>query len=101
MRRVAANVYRPNAELVRLHQRIAELRQGGLLQSEIAEKVYMSLTAVRYHLRGNCNCKNGSRDELAAGEVREVAVGAQDRGPAPLRPPVRGMQRAGEAGGLE
>ncbi|KKK50750.1 hypothetical protein LCGC14_3121910 [marine sediment metagenome] len=41
------------------------------------------------------------RGELAASEVREVAAGAQGRGPAPLRAPVRRMPGAGEAGGLE
>ena len=43
----------------------------------------------------------GGRDgERAAGEVREVEARAEDRGPAPLRASMRGLQDAGEAGGL-
>ena len=44
----------------------------------------------------------GERDgELAAGEVRGMEVGAEDRGPASLRASVRRLQGSGEAGGLE
>jgi orotate phosphoribosyltransferase-like protein len=66
---MAANIYRPNAELVRLHQRIVGLQQEGLSRREIMERVYLSRNAVNYHLRGNCNCKNGKREavEAAAG----------------------------------
>lgn len=71
----AANIYQPNAALVRLHQRIAELRRGGLLQQEIAETVHLSLTAVRYHLRDNCNCKNGGRAADAAAVTSRQAQG--------------------------
>ncbi len=69
MSRMAANIYRPNAELVRLHQRIVGLQQEGRSQREIMETVYLSRNAVNYHLRGNCNCRNGAR---AAGSSRQA-----------------------------
>ena len=60
MSKRAAGVYRPNADTIRLHQRIIQLRQNGLVHEEIADKIPMSVSSVKYHLRDACNCRNGT-----------------------------------------
>jgi hypothetical protein len=104
---------RTREALLNRHAKILELWQGRVpatclkceqptlrrrTRQEVALAVGLRDASTMYrHINGKCRCLDG---ELAAGEIREVEAGAEDRGPAPLRSRVRRLQGAGEAGGL-
>ncbi len=52
----AFGIYRPNANTIRLHQCIVWLKRPGFSQEKVAEKLLVSVSTVRYHLAGRCNC---------------------------------------------
>jgi hypothetical protein len=64
------------------HEHMVALRAENYTLTEIADILgLVNHTSVLHHLNGKCRCPDG---ELAAGEIREVEAGAEDRGPAPL-----------------
>ena len=65
-RRKAQGIYQPAPEQQAVHRRIDELRQRCVPISEIAVRLYVSISTVRRHLDCNCNCLNGDRARDAA-----------------------------------